>query len=97
MIKRTLPLLLLGAALMVGAPMRAGEENEVAELVRTGRILPFVQLRNRIVTQVQGDYMGAEFDITTLVYRFRFLVDGNVINIDVDGRTGQRVRRTSSY
>ncbi len=50
----------------------------------------------RVMQQVRGDYVGVEFDAATLTYRFRFLVDGNVINVDVDARTGQR-RRARSF
>jgi uncharacterized membrane protein YkoI len=45
--------------------------------------------------------MGSQFDEGSRVYRFRFLRDGNLINVDVDARTGQPLgqpsRRRQSY
>ena len=79
------------------APVVAGVENDVRELVMSGEIMPFEAIRSRVMSQVSGDYIGAEFDAGTRTYRFRFLVNGSVINVDVDARTGQRVRKTSNY
>jgi uncharacterized membrane protein YkoI len=90
-------LLLFCLALAAATPVAAGIENEVRDLVMAGEIMPFETIRSRIVTQVHGDYVGADFDAGTRTYRFRFLVNGNVINVDVDARTGQRIRRSNSY
>jgi uncharacterized membrane protein YkoI len=98
--RRHLALLLL-IALVGGtigaAPVAAGVENDVRDLVMSGEIMPFEAIRSRVMAQVHGDYIGAEFDAGTRTYRFRFLVNGSVINVDVDARTGQRVRKTSNY
>ncbi len=74
-----------------------GVENSVRCLVDAGEILPFEAIRNRVMSQVTGDYVGAEFDTDTLRYRFRFLNDGKVINVDVDARTGQIISRRKSF
>ena len=84
-------------AVPVAARVLAGVENQVRDLVLAGEIMPFETIRNRVVSQVKGDYIGAEFDAATRTYRFRFLVEGSVINVDVDARTGKRWRKTSSY
>jgi hypothetical protein len=86
---------LLCAALVAAVPAGAGVENKVRELQETGAILPYEMIRARVMQQVRGDYVGVEFDAATLTYRFRFLVEGNVINVDVDARTGQRRRGRS--
>ena len=83
---------LLCTALAFTSPSSAGIENRVRELQEAGEILPYESIRARVMQQVRGDYVGVEFDTATLTYRFRFLVDGNVINVDVDARTGQRRR-----
>jgi uncharacterized membrane protein YkoI len=88
-------LLMLGLAAV--APARAGTENSVMRLVEDGKILPLETIRKRVQAQVRGDYIGAEWDETTWIYRLRFVDKGNVINVDVDARTGQRVRRTANY
>jgi uncharacterized membrane protein YkoI len=83
--------------LALTAPAVAGVENQVRELVQAGEILPFDAIQNRVRAQTPGDYMGADFDAGSRTYRFRFLVNGNVINVDVDARTGQRVRRSGRF
>lgn len=84
-------------ALAAASPLAAGVENQVRDLVMAGEIMPFEAIRNHVVAQMHGDYVGADFDAGTRTYRFRFLVNGNVINVDVDARTGQRIRRSNSY
>ena len=59
--------------------------------------MAFEPIRNRVVSQTQGDYIGAEFDANTKRYRFRFLVDGNLVNVDVDARTGERIAVRQSF
>jgi hypothetical protein len=86
-----------GLATVAALPVRAGVEDQVRGMVQAGEILPFDAIQNRVRAQMPGDYIGADFDVTTRTYRFRFLVNGNVINVDVDARTGQRVRRSNSY
>ena len=84
-------LILLATTCLMAMPLAAAGPNVVKGLVDAGEILPFDPIRSRIVAQTPGDYVGAEFDTATRRYRFRFLVDGNVVNVDVDARTGQRV------
>ena len=83
--------------LATGGPVRAGVEDQVRGMVQAGEIMPFDAIQGRVRAQMTGDYIGADFDANTRTYRFRFLVNGNVINVDVDARTGQRVRRSNSY
>lgn len=93
--------LLAGAvalALFPAMPAAAGGvERRVRDLVEAGEIVPFEVIRQRVASQVRGSYVGVEFDEPTLTYRFRFLVDGEVINVDVDARNGQRRRQSKSY
>ena len=39
-------------------------------------------------------YLGFDFDSGTGIYTLKFLRNGNVIWIDVDGRTGQVMSRS---
>ena len=41
-----------------------------------------------------AQYIGVEFDPGSAVYTLKFLRDGRVIWVDVDGRTGQVLGRT---
>jgi len=88
---RFVSVLFLG--IILATPALAGVENQVRDLVQAGEILPFDAIQSRVRAQTPGDYVGADFDAGTRTYRFRFLVNGNVINVDIDARTGQRVRR----
>jgi hypothetical protein len=94
--KPVLGLFLMAASLLLAAPVVAGP-NDVRDMVQAGEIMPFEAIRQRIVQETPGEYIGAQFDQNSRVYRFRFLRDGNLINVDVDARTGERVRRRQSY
>lgn len=100
---RALLLLSLRAAALIGAtliglagPALAGP-NDVRDMVRAGEIMPFEVIQRRVIQENQGEYVGAQFDQSSRIYRFRFLRDGSLINVDVDARTGERVRRRQSF
>jgi uncharacterized membrane protein YkoI len=90
-------LLLLASICLMAMPLTAAGPNDVKGLVDAGEILPFDPIRSRIMAETPGDYIGTEFDATTRRYRFRFLVDGNVVNVDVDARTGKRLNSRRSF
>jgi uncharacterized membrane protein YkoI len=85
----------LSAAPAAG-PVTAGP-NDVHAMVQAGEIMPFEAIQRRVVQETPGEYVGAQFDQNSRVYRFRFLQDGNLINVDVDARTGERIRRRQNY
>ena len=59
---------------------------------RSGENLGFEQLMRSAQTRGRGEYLGVEPDISRNVYRFKFLrPGGNVVWVDVDGRTGRVV------
>jgi uncharacterized membrane protein YkoI len=88
-------LALAGTALVSTAALSG--PSDVRDMVRAGEIMPFETIQRRVIQDVPGEYVGAQFDQSTRIYRFRFLRDGNLINVDVDARTGERVRRRQSY
>lgn len=93
---RICSLLLISASLALAAPAMAGP-NDVRDMVRAGEIMPFEAIQRRVVQETPGEYVGAQFDQNSRIYRFRFLREGNLINVDVDARTGERVRTRQSY
>ncbi len=97
--KQKLKVLALSLLLLLPAmPTTAGGvERRVRDLVEAGEIVSFDMVKARVASQVRGTYVGVEFDEPTLTYRLRFLVDGEVVNVEVDARTGQRKRQTRSY
>ena len=61
---------------------------------RDGRILPLPEIERRVVPSMGGaQYLGFDFDPETGLYTLKFLRDGAVIWVDVDGRSGQVIRR----
>jgi hypothetical protein len=75
------------------APMR--EQERAFEATRDGRSMPLPQLERRIMPQVPGaDYLGPELNGDT--YRFKFMQNGRVIWVDVDGR-GNIIRRSRDH
>jgi hypothetical protein len=71
--------------------------NDVHDMVRAGEIMPLEPIQRRVMQENRGEYVGVQFDQSSRTYRFRFLRDGNLINVDVDARTGVPVRRRQSY
>ena len=88
----TFSLLLLGAA--AGAPLHAGERqrDQVAAMAarQAGRILPLRDIEKRVLPTMGGArYIGFDFDSGAGIYTLKFLRDGQVIWVDVDGQSGQ--------
>lgn len=81
----------------VASPALAGSRDQDAafEAVRSGRSQPLPILERRVLPQIRGDYLGRpEYDPGSNMYRMKFMRNGSVIWIDVDGRTGQILRRS---
>jgi hypothetical protein len=86
---------LAGALSAPAAALRG--PSDVRDMVRAGEIMPFEVIQRRVMQDNPGEYMGAQFDEEARVYRFRFLRDGQLINVDVDARTGQPMRRRQRF
>jgi len=74
-------------------PMPQMREQERAwEATRDGRSMPLPQLERRVMPLMGGaDYLGPELNGDT--YRFKFMQNGHVIWVDVDGQ-GRIIRRS---
>jgi hypothetical protein len=79
-----------------GDGQRRGRDQAMAWTARReGRVLPLAEIERRVVPTVRGaDYLGVDFDGGTGIYTLKFLRDGQVIWVDVDGRSGQVIGRT---
>jgi hypothetical protein len=76
---------------------RRSDQQEAFDARRAGRILPLPEIEKRIVpgeAKRGGRYIGFDFESPSGVYTLKFLRDGTVIWIEVDGRTGQVLGRT---
>jgi hypothetical protein len=95
---RQLRIPLLIAALLGGltsAPALADpprDADRAFEAKRQGRSMPLPQLERRVMPMMGGaDYLGPEMNGDT--YRFKFMQNGRVIWVDVDGQ-GRVVRKS---
>jgi hypothetical protein len=62
---------------------------------REGRSMPLPQLERRVMPMMGGaDYLGPEMNGDT--YRFKFMQNGRVIWVDVDGQ-GRVIRRSKDH
>jgi hypothetical protein len=71
------------------------DANRAFQGVREGRSMPLPQLERRVVPMMGGaDYLGPELNGDTT--RFKFIQNGRVIWVDVDGQ-GRVVRRSRDH
>jgi hypothetical protein len=83
------------AAPAAGEPQKRGDQMQAFDARRQGRLLPIREIERRVVPTMAGaEYLGFDYDIGSGTYTLKFLRDGNVIWVDVDGRSGQVVGRT---
>ena len=69
------------------------DANRAFERVREGRSMPLPQLERRVIPSMGGaDYLGPELNGDTT--RLKFIQNGRVIWVDVDGQTGRIIRRS---
>jgi hypothetical protein len=93
----------LGVCLALLAPAAPGaaqsrhrdEQDELWKQRQQGKLLPLREIEKRVLPQMGGaEYLGFDFDAETSIYTLKFVRNGTVIWVDVDGRSGQIVRRT---
>lgn len=93
----TMPLLLAFLAVAAAEPpvQRRGDQMQAYDAHREGRLLSIREIERRVVpTMAHAQYLGFELDTGSGVYTLKFLRDGTVIWVDVDGRSGQVLGRT---
>ncbi len=82
------------AVLPAEAQGRRGDQDEAYHGRRAGELRPLREIESGVVpgmTRRGADYIGAEFDGGR--YRLKFVRNGSVIWVDVDGRTGAVIGR----
>lgn len=79
----------------VDAPYPQRDDQQRAwEARREGRVLPFPEIKRRVLpTMPDAQFLGTEFDPDSGIYTFKFLRNGSVIWLRVDGRSGQIIER----
>ena len=77
------------------APYLQRDQQRAWEARREGRILALPENERRVVPVMRGArYLGPELDPDTGIYTLKFLRNGTVIWVKVDGRSGQIIGRT---
>ena len=92
---------LIGAMILLpvmpgSAQVRRGDQDTAYRLRRDGAMMSLREIESGIVPEQKrrgADYIGAELDSISGRYRLKFVRDGSVIWIDVDGRTGTVLAR----
>jgi hypothetical protein len=84
------------APAMAEAPgQRHGGQRSAFEARRQGKALSLREIEARVIPTMKGSqYIGFDYDPGSAIYTLKFLRDGTVIWVDVDGRSGQIVGRT---
>lgn len=89
---------LVGVLLAGAAPMPPEQERDgVAawRAMREGKLLPLREIERRVVpTMKDAQYIGFDLELPSGVYTLKFLKNGNVIWVDVDGRSGKVIGQT---
>ena len=71
---------------------RHRDQDDAYENARAGRIRPLPEIEQRVSRDMGGAaYLGPEYDAGSDRYRLKYMRQGSVIWIDVDGRTGRVV------
>jgi uncharacterized membrane protein YkoI len=90
-----LALSLLSPSIGLTISHHRGDQWRVFEQRREGRILSLREIEGRVVPTMRGaDYLGFEFDGGSAIYTLKFVRDGAVIWVEVDGRSGQILGRS---
>ena len=95
--------LLIGLAIPTAPPPSDGawaqrsDQREAWRARQLGRILPLREIEGRVLPTMRGSqYLGFDFESERGIYTLKFLRDGTVIWVEVDGRTGQIIGRTGN-
>ena len=84
-----------GVAVAQAPDQRHGDQRSAFEARRTGRSLSLREIEARVMPMMQGaQYLGFDYDAGSGIYTLKFLRNGTVIWVRVDGRTGQIIGRT---
>jgi uncharacterized membrane protein YkoI len=85
----------LAPALAEAPDQRRGDQMSAFEARRQGKAMSLREIEARVIPTMKGaQYIGFDYDSGSAIYTLKFLRDGTVIWVDVDGRSGQIVGRT---
>ena len=71
------------------------DQGEARKAMRAGNIKSISEIERLVLPRMRGtEYLGFAYDATARAYRLKFIKDGRVINVDVDGATGRIISRS---
>lgn len=74
---------------------RRFEQDAARRAMLDGDVMPFSIIKRRVGREMDGaSYLGSEFDDRRGEYRLKYMREGRVLWVDVDGRSGDIVRRS---
>ena len=80
-----------------GAGLQHRDQRDAFHARQAGRILPLREIEGRVIPTMRGSqYLGFDFESDSGIYTLKFLRDGTVIWVEVDGRSGQIIGRTGN-
>lgn len=66
------------------------EQDAARRAMLEGRAMPFSVIKRRMESEMgNATYLGSEFHENSNRYRLKYVRDGRVVWVDVDGRTGE--------
>jgi len=86
-----------GPVAATAEPDQKRDQQRTFDDMRNGRILLPREIEARVIPSMRGaQYLGFEFDSESGIYTLKFLRNGNVIWVEVDGRSGRLLGRTGN-
>jgi len=71
------------------------DQGEARKEMKAGNIKTISEIERLVLPRMRGaEYLGFAYDATARAYRLKFIKDGRVINVDVDGATGRIISRS---
>lgn len=65
------------------------EQDAARRAMLDGQVMPFSVIKRKVDREVgEATYLGSEFDARRKSYRLKYVREGKVVWVDVDGRTG---------
>ena len=87
----------LGPVPATAEPDQKREQQRTFDDMRNGRILVPREVEARVIPSMRGaQYLGFDFDSESGIYTLKFLRNGSVIWVAVDGHSGQIVGRAGN-
>ena len=87
----------LGPVSATAEPDQKRDQQRVFDEMRNGRILTPRDIEARVLPSMRGaQYIGFDFDSESGIYTLKFLRNGNVIWVEVDGRSGRLLGRSGN-